>query len=387
MSSHLICGVLSGELPSGLASTQVVEGLADRAGRPGTAERLAALVAEINPDVVYLHNVFTADVVEALDAPGRRYRLWWYVHDHYPTCLTELRLRSDGRACGERLGAGCLAALDREDCVRRHPERPLGATQLAERSDLLGALRRADEVIVVSSFMRRLLLEHLPDLAGRLHLAPPHPPGPLAVRRRDGLRPYGDRHRRRRADRRSGQGGLRRPDHRREGPRRGGGRAPSAARYPSHRAPHRRRSGEPRTLAALLGAGAGGHGQRPQLDISHLGHLDAAGVDALFAAADVVVVPSRWPEPLGVVAAEALRAGAVVIASDVGGLDTFVHHGENGLLVAPGDVDAWAAALDRALGELIHRREGRPVDAIAPDTLAAATMDNHLRALEVLFSW
>ena len=124
---------------------------------------------------------------------------------------------------------------------------------------------------------------------------------------------------------------------------------------------------------------------RPQLDISHLGHLDAAGVDALFAAADVVVVPSRWPEPLGVVAAEALRAGAVVIASDVGGLDTFVHHGENGLLVAPGDVDAWAAALDRALGELVRRREGRPVDAIAPDTLAAATMDNHLRALEALF--
>src|SRR4051812_46815725 len=57
VSSHLLCGLVSGGLPHGLASTRIVEGLADRAGQQGTAEQLASLVTEIDPDVVYLHNI------------------------------------------------------------------------------------------------------------------------------------------------------------------------------------------------------------------------------------------------------------------------------------------------------------------------------------------
>ena len=78
---------------------------------------------------------------------------------------------------------------------------------------------------------------------------------------------------------------------------------------------------------------------RPQLDISHLGHSTQP-------ASTRVRGGRRRGGALPLAGApggrgrQALRAGAVVIASDVGGLDTFVHHGENGLLVAPGDVDA-----------------------------------------------
>jgi glycosyltransferase involved in cell wall biosynthesis len=52
---------------------------------------------------------------------------------------------------------------------------------------------------------------------------------------------------------------------------------------------------------------------------------------ALFAAADMVVVPSLY-EPFGLVALEAQLLGVPVIANDVGGLGEIVRHGRTGLL-------------------------------------------------------
>jgi glycosyltransferase involved in cell wall biosynthesis len=57
-----------------------------------------------------------------------------------------------------------------------------------------------------------------------------------------------------------------------------------------------------------------------------------------------VVVPSLG-EGFGMVALEAMERGRPVVASAVGGLPELVVHGETGLLVPPGDVDALAAAL------------------------------------------
>lgn len=66
-------------------------------------------------------------------------------------------------------------------------------------------------------------------------------------------------------------------------------------------------------------------------------------------AAWVQVVPSRWAEPFGLVAVEAMMRGAAVVASGSGGLADIVRHGVTGLLVPPGDVDALAGALRRVL--------------------------------------
>ena len=53
--------------------------------------------------------------------------------------------------------------------------------------------------------------------------------------------------------------------------------------------------------------------------------------------ADVVVVPSRLPEPFGRVAVEAMAYGCAVIASNHGGLTEIVVDGETGKLFTPGD--------------------------------------------------
>jgi glycosyltransferase involved in cell wall biosynthesis len=75
-----------------------------------------------------------------------------------------------------------------------------------------------------------------------------------------------------------------------------------------------------------------------------------------YAAADVCVIPSHY-EPFGLVTIEAMASGTPVVASNVGGLQFTVANEENGLLVPPQDVLAFAAAIDRIIGNPEWARE------------------------------
>jgi glycosyltransferase involved in cell wall biosynthesis len=66
------------------------------------------------------------------------------------------------------------------------------------------------------------------------------------------------------------------------------------------------------------------------------GWLSPAQLEAYYQSADVVVIPSRW-EGFGLVAAEAMRAGLPVIASNVGGLTEIVDDGVTGILIPTDD--------------------------------------------------
>jgi glycosyltransferase involved in cell wall biosynthesis len=65
----------------------------------------------------------------------------------------------------------------------------------------------------------------------------------------------------------------------------------------------------------------------------------------------VAVVPSRWPEPFGLTALEAMAAGRPVVASSVGGLPDFVLDGTTGILVPAGDVRALRAGILQLLAD------------------------------------
>jgi glycosyltransferase involved in cell wall biosynthesis len=73
-------------------------------------------------------------------------------------------------------------------------------------------------------------------------------------------------------------------------------------------------------------------------------------------AADVVVVPSLWAEPFGLVVSESMACGVPVVASRVGGIPEQYGGEFAGLLVEPGDPDALA---DR-LASLIRWRTETP---------------------------
>jgi UDP-glucose:tetrahydrobiopterin glucosyltransferase len=64
--------------------------------------------------------------------------------------------------------------------------------------------------------------------------------------------------------------------------------------------------------------------------------------------AAVVLCPSRWEEPFGMVAAEAQACGTPVVAFRRGAMEEVVIDGATGLLVPPGDLRAAAGAVARA---------------------------------------
>lgn len=78
-------------------------------------------------------------------------------------------------------------------------------------------------------------------------------------------------------------------------------------------------------------------------------------VPDLLAAADLFVLPSER-DALPTVLLEAMAAGLSVVATSVGGIPEIVDDGESGVLVAPGDAAALAAALRELAGDPEARR-------------------------------
>jgi glycosyltransferase involved in cell wall biosynthesis len=87
-----------------------------------------------------------------------------------------------------------------------------------------------------------------------------------------------------------------------------------------------------------------------------LGDLDAEGLAAAYAAADVFALLSTH-EPWGVVVNEAAASGLPIVLSDrVGAAYDLLRDGENGFVVPTGDERAAAAALARLAGDPDLRR-------------------------------
>jgi glycosyltransferase involved in cell wall biosynthesis len=109
----------------------------------------------------------------------------------------------------------------------------------------------------------------------------------------------------------------------------------------------------------------------------------AANPAAVYARADVVVVPSTQPDPLPNAALEGAAAGCCVIASAHGGLPEIVRDGETGLLVPPGD----SGALAEAIGRLVDDRglAGRLGAAARVDVRVRFAPDALLGALQALY--
>ena len=370
--SHLVCGVVLGSLPPKLESVCVVEGLASRETRPGTAAALTEVVADLAPDVIYVHNVFDPAVMWALAGIRDRGMLMWYVHDHYVTCVSELRWRRDVGSCTYRLGHGCLEDIRDGHCVLRFPDQQQLGADLERRMALSQSLEAADAIIVVSGYMRALLHDARPELDARLHLLS-RPIRDLGnLRRRHRTRPddpavvtY--------AGRITAEKGL-------------------AVVIEALGATRCAASVELRIAGVIEDHDYWSQCQRLEavatarnrgLTIRYLGHLDYDEADELFRQSDIVTIPSQWPEPLGAVALEAMSAGAAVVASSVGGLNDTLIHDVNGLHAGPGDVDSWATALTTLLQRPDHARR---LGHTAHRDVANTAMGDHLDELDRLVS-
>ncbi|MCP3895992.1 MAG: glycosyltransferase family 4 protein [Bacteroides sp.] len=60
----------------------------------------------------------------------------------------------------------------------------------------------------------------------------------------------------------------------------------------------------------------------------------------------LVVVPSKWQEPFGITALQAMQRGRPVVASNAGGLSEVVVHGKTGVVVKPDNPELLADAIE-----------------------------------------
>jgi glycosyltransferase involved in cell wall biosynthesis len=113
-----------------------------------------------------------------------------------------------------------------------------------------------------------------------------------------------------------------------------------------------------------------------------LGHVSADDLPALYAAADVLVLPSvetaTFREPWGLVSNEAMLQSTPVVATDMVGAAAggLVRDGRNGFVVPAGDADALAARLRALARSPALRRElgtaaGRDAATLTPAAWAA----------------
>jgi len=120
---------------------------------------------------------------------------------------------------------------------------------------------------------------------------------------------------------------------------------------------------------------------RDQPNVDLPGHLTPAEV---ISAARIVLAPSRWPEPFGRIAVEAMANGIPVLASDAGGLAEILEGAPMGVADAA-DVKVWERRLaDLIASESLQREYAERGRALTARFLEPTTTDRFAAVVEGL---
>lgn len=338
---------------------------------------LAEEVRRIAPDVVFVSAMRNVDALETLidAAPSVR-----YVHDHTLFCPGLNKVYEDGGTCRHALGFKCLTRcwLD-GGCVCFKPAlhaQPVDAWKgLRAKLREVRVTRRAARVLTNSRYMREqlVLAGFDPAATSVLHPftaanTPAAPAGPLPAELEGWLAP--------------GVPLL---------------FTPARLTLPD--------KGVDYLLSALGALAARGRDFRAVVcgdgparawleekardegvadRVRFTGWLASGPVEALFARAEVVVCPSVWDEPFGLVGIEAMAHAKPVVAFEVGGVPDWLADGETGLAVPRCDAHAMADAIERLLDDpaLRARLGARGAEAVAERFRGEVHLDGLERALE-----
>jgi glycosyltransferase involved in cell wall biosynthesis len=333
-------------------------------GVPGALEALAGW----RPDLLYVHGLREPSVEQRLLdlAPAVL-----FAHEYYGTCITGSKTcqRPTPVPCERRFGWRCLAEYYPRRCGGLNP---VTAVRLFRtQRERLGSLFRSAGIVTHSRHMREeYLRQGLPPARvltvgfGTAAAAEPAA-GPAA--------PAGERPWRLlfvgRMDRLKGGASLLQalPDV----VRRLGRRVHVTMAGDGPERPQWER------LAAVVR-------QESAVDVAFTGWLEPDGVAAAYAASHLLVVPSLWPEPLGLVGLEAGRHGLPAVAYDVGGIGDWLRPGVNGVL-APGDPPTAAGLSEAILACLRDHDEYARLREHARQPTEAFSFERHVERLTQVF--
>ena len=122
-----------------------------------------------------------------------------------------------------------------------------------------------------------------------------------------------------------------------------------------------------------------------EVRVSFDGWLCGSDLERRFEQAELLVLPSLWPEPFGLVGLEAAKFGVPAVAFDVGGVREWLTDGVNGHLApaSPATASGLAAAVVRAASDRDHYTRLRQG---AYHALAGFSLDSHVLSLLDLLS-
>jgi L-malate glycosyltransferase len=99
-------------------------------------------------------------------------------------------------------------------------------------------------------------------------------------------------------------------------------------------------------------------------DIAHDPRIRYIGyrsdIQNVYHSSDIIVMPSRWDEPFGLINIEAGATRRPIVAAAVGGIPEIVVHGETGFLFERGDLKSFAGYLNQLVGnEQLRKKMGQ----------------------------
>jgi len=348
--SSVAFGVLRGGEPQSPRAVYHIPGLVGPV-TTDTFNDLKRVLEKAQPDVLIIHELLDPDILDWATAQRPSIRFVW---GFKLICPGGRRMwRGSGQVCPRPVGYMCQAVAYRERCMPRDPR--VGVPLIARTLKVADIHRERSAIVVPSEFMRGLLLKE-GFIDSRVHKVPLF----TVLPSREMLQPPREPH-----------------------------TIFCAARLTPEKGIHLLLEAiKDLPQARLIVAGAGpecvrlealvdAHGLHGR--VTFTGWLDPAAVASYIDQAGIVVVPSVWPEPFGLVGIEAMAHARPVVAFDVGGIREWLSHEETGLLVPPADGNILRASLLRLLNDPDWASQmGRNGRAAAEARFTASTYLNAL---------
>lgn len=326
-----------------------------------TLEETLRSVSEWGPDVVYSQGLDDSDLEDAL---LRTYPTALYAHNYFGTCVSGRKCHSfpTRRPCERRFGASCLVLYYPRHCGGLNPATMWRMFRRQSESHL--RLRRWPAVLVASQHMYQEFLNNgvQPD---RLHLIPL----PLA----ESTEPVasnskGDRSALNRILFMGRLTDIKGADHL--------VKATALAARRLDRSLTLTVAGEGPEISRVRKMA-----QELSVSMRHVGWVGGTEKARMLDEADLLLVPSVWPEPFGLVGIEAGLQAVPAAGFAVGGIPDWLIPGVTGELASgnPPTTEGLASAIVRALADRDHYER---LSRGAAQMARKYTIESHLDRLE-----
>jgi glycosyltransferase involved in cell wall biosynthesis len=299
--------------------------------RSSNYDRVLAEVEAWAPNVVFNNGMTNVEVERQLNC----YPVVYFAHNYIGTCISGAKRHGwpSPAPCNRTLGLGCLAHYFPRRCGGLNPITML--QQYRVNQQRLGMLRGCARIQVASEWMRAEYLRHgfAPETVVLNPLFPANaqpdaaPPVPRPM---SGIVLLAGR-----------LTALKGGDYLIRAMQLARAKAPHAVPLQLMVAGDGPELAGLRNLAESLGVPTHFHGW-----------VDAAGLEALMRQADLLAMPSLWPEPFGLLGPEAGCVGLPSVGYAHGGIPDWLVEGESGTLApSPPTVEGLADAILRAVND------------------------------------